>query len=95
MSQSGTQRLSNQWSFTKYDVFDRPVLSGVTTGGTYSSHKAALDTVAVFSERRGSSVHGYTNDCYPFVSDANSYLSVTYYDKEDDDDVAGFDEGNL
>ena len=83
MSQSGTQRLSNQWSFTKYDVFDRPVLSGVTTGGTYSSHKAALDTVAVFSERRGSSVHGYTNDCYPFVSDANSYLSVTYYDDYD------------
>ena len=83
MSQSGTQRLSNQWSFTKYDVFDRPVLSGVTTGGTYSSHKAALDTAAVFSERRGSSVHGYTNDCYPFVSDANSYLSVTYYDDYD------------
>ena len=26
MSQSGKQRVNNEWSFTKYDVFDRPVL---------------------------------------------------------------------
>ena len=30
-----------------------------------------------------------------FLSELPGILSVTYYDKEDDDDVAGFDEGNL
>ena len=30
-----------------------------------------------------------------FLSELTGILSVTYYDKEDDDDVAGFDEGNL
>ena len=30
-----------------------------------------------------------------FLSELPGILSVTYYDKEDDDDVSGFDEGNL
>ena len=30
-----------------------------------------------------------------FLSELTGILSVTYYDKEDDDDVSGFDEGNL
>ena len=83
MSQSGKQRINNEWSFTKYDVFDRPVLSGIITGGTYESHKAALDAATVFYEERGTTVHGYTNQSYPSVPNANSYLTVTYYDDYD------------
>ena len=83
MSQSGKQRVNNEWSFTKYDVFDRPVLSGIITGGTYESHKAALDAATVFYEERGTTVHGYTNQSYPSVPNANSYLTVTYYDDYD------------
>ena len=30
-----------------------------------------------------------------FLSELPGILSVTYYDKEDDEDGAGFDEGNL
>ena len=30
-----------------------------------------------------------------FLSELTGILSVTYYDKEDDDDVSGFDEGNI
>ncbi len=30
-----------------------------------------------------------------FLSELPGVLSVTYYDKEEDDDGAGFDEGNL
>ena len=30
-----------------------------------------------------------------FISELPGILSVTYYDKEDDEDGAGFDEGNL
>ena len=82
MTQSGKQRENdkNEWSFTKYDEMDRMVLSGITTGGTYESHKAALDAATVLYETRGTAVHGYTNQSYPSVPDESSYLSINYYD---------------
>ena len=83
MTQSGKQRTSNEWSFTKYDRMDRPVLSGIVTGGTFESHKAALDAATVLYEVRGKTVHGYTNQSYPSVADEGDYLSVTYYDDYD------------
>ena len=83
MTQSGKQRTANEWSFTKYDRMDRPVLSGIVTGGTYESHKAALDAATVLYEVRGTAVHGYTNQSYPSVAAEGDYLSVTYYDDYD------------
>lgn len=83
MSQDGNQRVNNQWSFTKYDIYDRPVLSGVYTGGTYDSHKAALKSQNIMYEQRGNIVHGYTNDTYPSVANESDYLSITYYDDYD------------
>ena len=80
MSQDGNQRANGQWSFVKYDVFDRPVLSGVVTGGTFESHRAALEAATVLYEERGSAVHGYTNRCYPSVPDESAYLKISYYD---------------
>ena len=83
MTQSGKQRTANEWSFTKYDRMDRPVLSGIVTGGTFESHKAALDVATVLYEVRGTTVHGYTNQSYPSVAAEGDYLSVTYYDDYD------------
>ena len=85
MTQSGKQRENNknEWSFTKYDRMDRPVLSGIVTGGTFESHKAALDAATVLYEERGSAVHGYTNQSYPSATAEGAYLSVTYYDDYD------------
>ena len=83
MTQSGKQRTANEWSFTKYDRMDRPVLSGIVTGGTYESHKVALDATTVLYEERGTAVHGYTNQSYPSVAAEGDYLSVTYYDDYD------------
>lgn len=83
MTQSGKQRAANEWSFTKYDRMDRPVLSGIVTGGTFESHKAALDAATVLYEVRGTTVHGYTNQSYPSVAAEGDYLSVTYYDDYD------------
>ena len=83
LSQSGRQRENNEWSFTKYDQMDRPVLSGVITGGTYESHKAALDAATELYEVRGTTVHGYTNQSYPSVPTTGDYLTVTYYDDYD------------
>ena len=83
MTQSGKQRTANEWSFTKYDRMDRPVLSGIVTSGTFESHKAALDAATVLYEERGTAVHGYTNQSYPSVAAEGAYLSVTYYDDYD------------
>ena len=80
MTQDGNLRKQNKWLFTKYDIDDRPVMTGIYTGGTYASHKSALLSQNLLYEQRGSAVHGYTNRTYPSVSAQNDYLTVTYYD---------------
>ena len=80
LTQDGNQRPSNLWSFTKYDALNRPVMTGVYTGGTFDSHKAALQQQSVFGESRGTTLHGYTNVTYPVVSSAANVYVVSYYD---------------
>ncbi|MCA6380528.1 MAG: hypothetical protein IM613_02595 [Cytophagales bacterium] len=81
LSQDGNQRLTNQYSFTKYDDLGRPVLSGLTTiAGTIDQVRANVDTQTVLNEQIGTAVLGYTNNAYPNVSDPNAYLVATYYD---------------
>ncbi len=82
MSQSGNLRESNKWAFTKYDAADRPVLSGIYTGGTESQHKANLEgTSYPQNESRNSNAAGhlYTSQSYPNGSNVE-ILTVTYYD---------------
>ncbi len=80
MTQSAAQRAAGKWSFTKYDDWDRPVVSGIYTGGTYDEHWLALNGQSVFGESRGAAVHGYSNDCYPVIADTNTVLTISYYD---------------
>ncbi|MEW7289679.1 DUF6443 domain-containing protein [Aquimarina sp. 2304DJ70-9] len=90
-SQDGNQRTNNQWSFTKYDIFDRPVLSGITTiNGDRNTVQEQVDNffnAATFAphirfENLGSHSlsHGYTNMSYPRLNSNDKVLSVTYYD---------------
>lgn len=86
LTQDGNQRESNQWSFTKYDSYDRPVMTGVYTGGTFESHRTALSRHGITSEYTGSTrnvLHGYTNDAYPAITNANDVYQVSYYDNYD------------
>ena len=81
LSQDGNQRLTNQYSFTKYDDLGRPVLSGLTTiAGTIDQVRATVDSQTTLHEQIGSTVLGYSNNAYPSVSDPNAYLVATYYD---------------
>lgn len=81
LSQDGNQRLTNQYSFTKYDDLGRPVLSGLTTiAGTIDQIRAIVDSQTTLNEQIGTTVLGYTNLAYPNVSDPNNYLVATYYD---------------
>ena len=84
MTQDGRQRDNgaNRWAFTKYDALDRPVMTGVVSGGTYDTHKSALDNQTVFGETRGGALHGYTNNTYPSAG-TNDVLTVAYYDNYD------------
>ena len=89
LSQDANQRQRNEWSFTKYDELNRPVMTGIHTNAqTRAQLQAALDvnfgtsgyqthetmdTTAV-----GKANHLYTNQSFP-DSDLDVH-SVTYYD---------------
>jgi len=96
LAQDGNQRDASvtsgkDWSFTKYDAFDRPVLTGVY------EHDQIVDQVTMQSlvdthydgapeknwyEEYGITepIFGYTNRSFPSVSDKSNYLTVIYYD---------------
>ena len=72
-------RTPEEWSFTKYDEWNRPVISGVCDG-TETAHTSALAAQTVFAEERGAALHGYTNQTYPTAVTTDRCLNVTYYD---------------
>lgn len=79
LTQDALQRTKGQWAFTKYDITDRPLITGVC-GGTENDHVAALESQIVFGETRGTSLHGYTNISYPTSVTTTDCLNITYYD---------------
>lgn len=81
LSQDARQRsLSPQeWSFTKYDIRNRAVITGICQG-TEAEHASALSAAAAFGEDRGGSLHGYTNRTYPAGITQANCLVITYYD---------------
>ncbi len=101
MSQSGNLRgdgtAENQrWAFTKYDERDRPVMTGILTGGTYQEHYDAINSMTIFGEYMGGNFHRYTNQCYPTNVSEEDVLTVSYYDdyKWKVDDTYSFSEAD-
>ena len=88
LTQDGNQRATNLWVFTKYDEFNRPILTGVKDTTVVLTQEAMQTVVnqyygrasARWFELQGTSVHGYTNKSYPVLADPFKYLSATYYD---------------
>jgi RHS repeat-associated protein len=93
MTQDGNQRIQNQWTFTKYDVLNRPVMTGIYTHGSSIDQVAMQGVVNSYYNNLATNngnwhetfsstgaVHGYDNKSFPVVSDVNQYLTVTYYD---------------
>jgi RHS repeat-associated protein len=89
MVQDGNQRSQNQWLFTKYDILNRPVLTGLYQGtaNDAATHRDKM-TWPIYTQNRwyeilsGSSGVGYTFDnTYPSTGlTAASILTITYYD---------------
>lgn len=82
MTQDGQQRVSNKWSFTKYDALNRPILVGIythTAPGTQAEMSALIYNNQFYETYNGvTTTHGYTNTYFPFTN--IEVLIVTYYD---------------
>lgn len=84
MSQSGNLREKNQWTFTKYDGLDRPIISGLITGGSQDEHRNEINRRSEYEERNNTGNHLYTDWSYPQCSNSNvEVLTVSYYDEYD------------
>ncbi|WP_165824046.1 Ig-like domain-containing protein [Pseudochryseolinea flava] len=82
LSQDGIQRMSKQWSFTKYDALNRPIITGIYTHATMVSQFTMAGQISAtnfFESYNGTAAtHGYTNVVWP--TSGLTVLTVTYYD---------------
>lgn len=88
LSQDGNQRKNpngtdrKQWSFTKYDVLSRPVVTGTYTHSVVATQEVMAGVVTTGNESfdGNASTHGYTNAVFP--TSGIQVLAVTYYDDD-------------
>jgi hypothetical protein len=90
LSQDANQRINSQWVFTKYDVFGRPLLTGLYTNPVpeadrlYLQAQLEAQTIHYESPAADSAVHFYTNHTFPVLDAASSQvLTVSFYDGYD------------
>ena len=104
MTQDANQRASNEWLFTKYDVFgrvaytgkatltdDRPSLQNAVTElpNSYELWTSRIGTAATVSNTDSKAIN-YDDKGYPNASDITELLTVNYYD---DYNIASVDLG--
>ncbi|WP_157859470.1 DUF6443 domain-containing protein [Chryseobacterium angstadtii] len=81
------QLKKNEWSFFKYDVFGKIVLTGVETGHMGDDHEDLQKALAEFTgpnwENRGTVLEGYTNNTIPQNTNNITVNQVNYYDSYD------------
>ncbi len=96
LTQDGNLRNNNDWLFTKYDIFNRPVMTGKYRHTAILSQNEMQILVDAntnyFEEANLSFEHGYTNNAFPDITsgDCEIYL-VTYYDNTEYIDQPQFD----
>lgn len=85
LTQDANQRNAGQWLFTKYDAFERVVLTGLYNNNiSRSSLQSKADSSETLWEQRDNldnngTATGYSNSAFP-VSNIGEYLSINYYD---------------
>ncbi len=81
LTQDANQRTKKEWSFTKYDQLNRPVVTGIYTHATVADREtmAGLINTNQFAESYDNTKpHGYTTDIFPTTN--LTVHSVTFYD---------------
>lgn len=91
LTQDANQRATSTkyWTFTKYDVLNRPILTGIYVNAgdrtalqtAVNAHYSTNPYFETFSLT--GAIHGYSNVSFPPVSNPHDYLTVTYYDNYD------------
>lgn len=89
-TQDANMRLSNQWLFTKYDMFGRVAFTGMFTGGTRSIEQAAANNALANNVERKTTIaftlngqgvyYGNPTAGSSYPSNITTLLSVNYYD---------------
>ncbi len=92
LTQDGNQRTKDtiEWTFTKYDVKNRPILTGIYKDEEGFDQQQMQDEVNLFystnpyyEEFIGAepgNIHGYSNQSFPNIPDSANYLTATYFD---------------
>ena len=87
LSQDANQQAKSprEWTYTKYDAFNRPVITGLYRDAQNRSREAmqqaANDAANLRYEQRNSSIHNYTlNRSFPADVQASDVLTVNWYD---------------
>ena len=84
MTQDGLQRAKSpkEWTYTKYDNFNRPIVTGITTSNlSRPSLQSNVDGHNGRFETTSANKVGYTlGQTYPLNPDINEVLTVTFYD---------------
>ncbi|EMR04153.1 RHS repeat-associated core domain protein [Cesiribacter andamanensis AMV16] len=91
LSRDGNQKEKKEWSFTKYDQLNRPVLTGIYKIDASRDDiqlQANADNIQVEVAEANTAHMGYSSNAFPRImpnaASTNSYyLSVTYYDHYD------------
>ncbi|MCW5910627.1 MAG: fibronectin type III domain-containing protein, partial [Cyclobacteriaceae bacterium] len=81
LTQDGNQRTKKEWSFTKYDQLNRPVMTGIYTHTDSVGREAmaALISTTTFAESYDNTKpHGYTTNIFPGTN--LTVHTVTFYD---------------
>jgi RHS repeat-associated protein len=87
--QDGNLRVGNNWLFTKYDAFDRPVITGKYHNTQYIGQVNMQTYVDGFSsypfwENYNTTSNAYSNSAFPIInSQTCTVYSETYYDSYD------------
>ena len=87
LTQDGNQRVNEDWLFTKYDVLNRPIVTGKVkiSGSTSAAQLESLRTTVQNATRSyetlasGSDTYSSTGS-YPTTSSNKTLNTVTYYD---------------
>lgn len=87
-SQDANMRVNNQWLFTKYDKFSRPIYAGITIGGTRITEQNAVDAKSMNIESKSTAVSFTSNGLGVYYTNTSAYpatintlLTVNYYDE--------------
>ncbi|MDD4386013.1 MAG: DUF6443 domain-containing protein, partial [Bacteroidales bacterium] len=93
LMQDGNMRNPRKWLFTKYDVFNRPVMTGIYQHNEVLEQDDMQDVVVDpdnpnqydnFETFNGTGDYGYSNDAFPDITTPGCEIhTLTWYDKYD------------